>query len=99
MPRINVMIKPASGLCNMRCRYCFYGDEMAKRSQPSYGMMDLETLECVIRETFRYAEGECTIAFQGGEPTLAGLEFSRQCLRLEEQYRLSESLSLYLCGF
>lgn len=86
MPQIHVMIKPASGLCNMRCKYCFYADEMSKRSQASHGIMSLETLECVIRETFRYAEGECTIAFQGGEPTLAGLDFFRQCLRLEEKY-------------
>ena len=32
MPQIHVMIKPASGLCNMRCKYCFYTDEMEKRS-------------------------------------------------------------------
>ena len=86
MPQINVMIKPASGLCNMRCQYCFYADEMSKRQQASCGIMSMETLECVIRELFSFAEGQCTIAFQGGEPTLAGLEFFRQCLRLEEKY-------------
>ena len=31
MPPVTVMIKPASGLCNMRCRYCFYADEAAKQ--------------------------------------------------------------------
>ncbi len=86
MPPVYVMIKPASGLCNMRCSYCFYADEMEKRTQSSYGIMEEETLECVVREILDYAEGECTIAFQGGEPTLAGLPFFRRCLELEKQY-------------
>ena len=86
MPQIHVMIKAASGLCNMRCRYCFYADEMAKRKQASYGIMSTETLEHVIREIFCFAEKHCTIAFQGGEPTLAGLDFYRQCIALEKKY-------------
>ncbi|MCI8950372.1 MAG: anaerobic sulfatase maturase [Lachnospiraceae bacterium] len=86
MPQINVMIKPASGLCNMRCKYCFYTDEMEKRSQASYGIMSMETLEHVIRELFDFTQEQCTIAFQGGEPTLAGLDFYRQCLAFEKKY-------------
>lgn len=86
MPPIYVMIKPASGLCNLRCRYCFYADEMENREQGSYGIMDVRTLENVIRRTLAFAEGECTIAFQGGEPTLAGLPFYERCLELEEKY-------------
>ena len=35
MPYINLLIKPASSLCNMRCRYCFYADEAANRGLPS----------------------------------------------------------------
>ncbi len=65
MPAIHVMMKPASGLCNMRCQYCFYADEMEKRSQASYGIMSFATLENVIRRTLEFAEGSCTIAFQG----------------------------------
>ena len=86
MPPISVLIKPASGLCNMRCKYCFYADEMAKRNQASYVVMNERTLENVIREIFAYAEGQCNIAFQGGEPTLAGLNFFRKCLEMEKQY-------------
>lgn len=86
MPAIHVMLKPASGLCNMRCKYCFYADEMENRSQASYGIMSGETLENVIRETLAFADGQCTIAFQGGEPTLAGMDFYRKCLLLEQKY-------------
>ena len=88
MPEINIMIKPASGLCNMRCSYCFYADEMEKRSRSSYGIMSGETLEHVIKETLAFAERQCTIAFQGGEPTLAGLDFYKQCLSLEKKYNV-----------
>lgn len=90
MPQIHVMIKPASGLCNMRCKYCFYMDEMEKREQASYGIMTEETLENVIREILNFAEKECTIAFQGGEPTLAGLDFYRKCLEFERLYNTKQ---------
>ena len=86
MPPIHILMKPASGLCNMRCKYCFYADEMENRSQASYGVMHPETLENVIRKVLDFAQGSCTIAFQGGEPTLAGLDFFRKCLELENQY-------------
>lgn len=86
MPPLHILMKPASGLCNMRCRYCFYADEMENRSQASYGIMSLKTLENVIRKALDFADGSCTIAFQGGEPTLAGLDFYERCLELEEKY-------------
>lgn len=86
MMPIHVMIKPASGLCNMRCGYCFYADEMKNRNRTDYGIMSLETLENVVRRVLDFAEGSCTIAFQGGEPTLAGLDFYRELLALEEKH-------------
>ena len=84
MPAIHVMMKPASGLCNMRCQYCFYADEMEKRSQASYGIMSFATLENVIRRTLEFAEGSCTIAFQGGQQTQAGLHFFREYIRVAD---------------
>ena len=56
MPTISVLIKPASGMCNMQCDYCFYCDEMKKRSQDSYGFMSEQTLKNVIRKTMIHAE-------------------------------------------
>lgn len=86
MPPITILMKPASGNCNLRCAYCFYYDTMEKREKASYGMMSEETLEAVIRQALAYAEGSCTIAFQGGEPTLRGLDFYRKAVELEAQY-------------
>lgn len=86
MPAVNVMIKPASGLCNLRCEYCFYANEMAHRSQASFGIMSDETTEAVVRETLGFAEKSCTFAFQGGEPTLVGLDYYRRFLEFENKY-------------
>lgn len=86
MPPINLLIKPASGLCNMKCDYCFYCDETKKREQETYGFMDDRTLKNVIRKSILYAQGACTIAFQGGEPTLCGLDFYKKVTAYVEQY-------------
>lgn len=59
----------------MRCSYCFYIDEMAHRNVPLRGAMSQKTAQFLIDKALEYADGECTFAFQGGEPTLAGLPF------------------------
>lgn len=89
MPPITIMIKPVSGLCNMRCTYCFYTDEMNHRQQGSYGVMTEETLENVIRKTLAFAEDTCTIMYQGGEPTLAGREFFERSVEYQKQYNIN----------
>lgn len=94
MPPLHLLIKPASGLCNMRCRYCFYYDETRKRETESFGMMDLDTLEIIVKKSLDFAEGDCTFAFQGGEPTLAGLEFYRTLLEFEKRYN-RKNLSIH----
>ena len=50
MPPISVLMKPSSGMCNMKCDYCFYCDETQKRIQESYGFMSEQTLKNVIRK-------------------------------------------------
>lgn len=86
MPPISVLIKPASSLCNMRCKYCFYSDIADNREVKSYGIMSEATLENLIKRAFEYASGSATFAFQGGEPTLAGLDFYRKLIELEDRY-------------
>lgn len=88
MPPIQLLVKPSSGNCNMRCEYCFYYDIAENRKQASYGFMSGETLEQMIKKTLEYAEGECTIAYQGGEPTLCGLDFFKKSLEFEKRYNL-----------
>ena len=77
MKQYSIMIKPASSLCNMRCSYCFYSDISEKRAIPSYGIMEKETTEKMVEHLFvTLKKGDrISIAFQGGEPTLAGLSY------------------------
>lgn len=86
MPPISVLIKPSSGMCNMTCDYCFYCDETQKRTQKSYGFMSEATLKNVIRKTMLRAEGTACYTFQGGEPTLRGLDFFEKVLFYQKQY-------------
>ena len=79
-----LLIKAASGACNMRCRYCFYADEMACRSVAARPFMTAEQIDVIIGKAL---DRVCTfsdprartlsLGFQGGEPTLAGLGFFR----------------------
>lgn len=75
MEHLTVMIKLASSLCNMRCRYCFYCDEAENRTTKSYGIMAESTVTRIIEEAFDAATQSVSFMFQGGEPTLAGLDY------------------------
>ena len=88
MPAISIMMKPASGLCNMNCEYCFYTDEASKRQNASYGIMNAVTLEHIIKKTLAFAEENCSILFQGGEPALAGLDFFKTVIELENKWNI-----------
>lgn len=80
MKHISVLIKPASSLCNLRCKYCFYANVSSIREVRSYGKMKEETMRKMIEQIFVDLEDgdHLTLAFQGGEPTLVGLTYYRQ---------------------
>ena len=88
MEFMSIMIKPVSGQCNLKCRYCFYRDEMNKRKKGFLGNMPIDTLEKVIRKTLEQTEAACTISYQGGEPTLRGLDFFKRSVEIQNKYNL-----------
>lgn len=90
MPPLNIMIKPASGSCNMRCKYCFYADETKHRDTSLHGMMRLDTLEAIVQKALEYAGIACTFGFQGGEPTLRGIDFFRKLIEFEGKYNIKK---------
>lgn len=78
MKSISFLIKPASSLCDMRCRYCFYDDVASHREIQSHGIMNEEIVEALINKTFIIEDlKEVHFVFQGGEPTVAGITFFR----------------------
>lgn len=88
MKNISVLIKPASSLCNLRCRYCFYIDESEKREEASHGVMSEEMMDCLIERIAEalHQEGVANISFQGGEPTVAGLDYFRHFVSKMQEY-------------
>lgn len=77
MKILNVMIKPASSLCNMRCKYCFYADVSDNRTIKSCGIIKDEIKDAILKRTEEELENgdHVQFVFQGGEPTLVGLSF------------------------
>ena len=93
MKHISFLIKPASSLCNMRCRYCFYADVSDHRQVKSHGVMQADTMHALIDRALGLGEdAEVTFAFQGGEPTVAGLDFFRAFTSYVEQHRINHTI-------
>jgi uncharacterized protein len=83
----SVIVKPIGPVCNMDCTYCFYKEKDALFPKDhNYRMRD-EILEEFIR---RYIESQpmspVLFVWQGGEPTLLGLDFFRETVRLQKKY-------------
>lgn len=86
IPSMTIMIKPASGACNLNCKYCFYADEMKNREKSFYGFMSEDALEILVRKVMQQVTREAAFVFQGGEPILAGLEFFRKLIEFQKRY-------------
>jgi uncharacterized protein len=89
VPPISVLIKPASSKCNLKCQYCFYHDVSNSRSVADLGFMSPETLEKIIRKVLQFASGYATFSFQGGEPTLCGIDFFEAVVKLLNQHNVN----------
>jgi uncharacterized protein len=83
--RMTVMIKPVGALCNLDCHYCYYLPTKAVFGGHEH-RMSLATLESVFAGTLPRFGDDVTIAWQGGEPTLAGLAFFRQAMAFQQRY-------------
>ncbi|OFW13537.1 MAG: anaerobic sulfatase maturase [Acidobacteria bacterium RIFCSPLOWO2_02_FULL_59_13] len=86
MHAFSVMAKPVSAACNLDCRYCYY---LHRAERQPARRMGRDVLEAYIRDTIAAQPGAPEIVFgwQGGEPTLAGLEFFEEAVALQERYR------------
>lgn len=86
----SLLIKPVSAVCNLDCAYCFYLDREADpyRDLPARRMTG-ETLDRLVDSYLFYSYPESVFAFQGGEPTLAGLPFFEKLVRLQQDYARS----------
>lgn len=88
------LIKPASSLCNYGCTYCFYHDVADHRKVRSSGIMSDEIMVALISNALNVEDGSMiTFAFQGGEPTLAGLAFFEKFVsQVEKEKKTSQKV-------
>jgi uncharacterized protein len=85
--RIHVLAKPAGSTCNLNCAYCFYLKKEALYPGSRFRMTD-DVLERYISQLIAsHRSDTVAVAWQGGEPTLMGVEFYRRAIALQEQYR------------
>lgn len=83
-----MLIKPSSGNCNMRCKYCFY-DDISQYRNCENGFMSSETAKALIKKALNSVTKQITFVFQGGEPTLVGLDFYREIISLQQEYNIN----------
>lgn len=84
----SVIVKPVGAACNLRCRYCYYLHKRSLLNQPAAPRMSPHLLEEHIRQTLESQPGsEVTFHWQGGEPTIAGLDFFRLVIALQQRHR------------
>lgn len=85
LPAFHVMAKPTGARCNLRCDYCFFLEKEQLYPDGSFRMTD-EVMESFVRQTIEaHRVPEITIAWQGGEPTLMGLDFFRRVVEVEKR--------------
>ena len=86
-PRIHVLTKPTGAICNLDCSYCFFLDKEELYPNSNFRMSD-ELLETYIRQLIEsHKTPEVTVAWQGGEPTLMGVDFFKKAIAYQEKYR------------
>lgn len=85
MQSLSLLINPSSHRCNLSCDYCFYRrvDEVC----PQGALMTIETADLMIQKALEAARGRVSFTWQVGEPTLLGLDFFREVVRIENLHR------------
>ncbi len=85
-PLDSILVKPAGPDCNLACEYCFYLGKTDLFPGPAPHRMSKEVLSALMEGAFQGSSPGVSFAWQGGEPTLLGLEFFEEAVRLEKRF-------------
>ncbi len=86
MPPFTLLIKPAGADCNLRCEYCFYLEKAQLYSETSRHRMTEPVLERVVQSYMATEQPTYSFSWQGGEPTLMGVDFFRQVTDFQTKF-------------
>jgi uncharacterized protein len=85
-PAYHILAKPSGAVCNLDCAYCFFLSKEMLYPGSRFRMAD-ELLESYLRQLFEsHRSPEVYVAWQGGEPTLMGLDFFRRSIEYQKKY-------------
>ena len=85
-PLTQLLIKPSGADCNLRCEYCFYLEKAALYPQQRTHRMSNEVLREMVRQMMSGRLAQVGFSWQGGEPTLLGLDFFRRAVEYQQQF-------------
>ncbi len=86
-PAFHVLAKPSGAVCNLDCKYCFFLTKERLYPGSPFRMAD-DVLETYIRQLIEaHRTPEVTISWQGGEPTLMGIDFFKRAIELQEKHK------------
>lgn len=85
-PLDSVLIKPAGPDCNMSCKYCFYLTKRDLFTAPGPHRMTESILRETVRQVMEQGGERVGFGWQGGEPTLTGMDFYEKAVEFQHQY-------------
>src|SRR5690242_19755522 len=95
-PAFHLLAKPTGAICNLDCTYCFFLSKEMLYPGSRFRMAD-DLLEAYVRQLIEAHAGmpEVMVAWQGGEPTMMGVEFFRRSVELVDHYLLPGQRAVY----
>ena len=85
MQAFTLLIKPSGSDCNIDCAYCFYKERASEFGRGKQRMSD-EVLAKLVKDYMQLGFPVAGFAWQGGEPTLMGVDFFRMAVELQKKY-------------
>jgi len=88
------MAKPTGPICNLDCKYCFYLEKENLYPKDTNWAMPDDVLETFIQDHIEaHSVPDVLFAWQGGEPTLLGVDYFRKAVALQKKYAGGKTIS------
>lgn len=81
----HILLKPVGAGCNLKCDYCYYPEDQLAKPKPMIKEMLEPFIRSYIASQPTYSK-EINFVWQGGEPLLAGLDFYKKAIALQQKY-------------
>ena len=94
-PAFHLLAKPTGPICNLDCEYCFFLSKEMLYPGDRFRMADELLEEYIAQLLDSHRTPEVTIAWQGGEPTMMGLDFFKRSVELVERHRRPDQRVAY----